>query len=49
MSAAVEADGIRKLYGELVAVEDLTFSVEPGQILGVLVRTAPGRRLRSAC
>ncbi len=36
MSAAVEADGVRKLYGDLVAVDDLTFSVEPGHILGVL-------------
>jgi ABC-2 type transport system ATP-binding protein len=43
VSAAVEADGIRKLYGELVAVEDLTFSVEPGQILGVLGPNGAGK------
>jgi len=28
MSAAVEARGVRKEYGGLVAVEDLTFAVE---------------------
>ena len=43
MSAAVEADGVRKSYGELVAVEDLTFSVEPGQILGVLGPNGAGK------
>ena len=43
MSAAVEADGVRKLYGQLVAVEDLTFSVEPGQILGVLGPNGAGK------
>ena len=43
VSAAVEADGIRKLYGELVAVEDLTFSVAPGQILGVLGPNGAGK------
>src|SRR6266516_1615735 len=36
MSASVEARGVRKEYGDLVAVEDLTFAVERGQILGVL-------------
>jgi len=43
VSAAVEADGVRKSYGELVAVEDLTFSVEPGQILGVLGPNGAGK------
>src|SRR2546430_248214 len=43
VSAAVEADGVRKLYGELVAVEDLTFSVAPGQILGVLGSNGAGK------
>lgn len=43
MSAAVEAVGIGRLYGELVAVEDLTFSVEPGQILGVLGPNGAGK------
>jgi ABC-2 type transport system ATP-binding protein len=43
VTAAVEADGVRKLYGELVAVEDLTFSVESGEILGVLGPNGAGK------
>ena len=35
MTAAVEATGVGKRYGSLVAVEDLTFTVEAGEILGV--------------
>jgi ABC-type Na+ transport system ATPase subunit NatA len=36
---AVEARGVRKLYGDLVAVEYLTITVDVGEILGVLVLT----------
>ncbi|MDP9304405.1 MAG: ABC transporter ATP-binding protein [Actinomycetota bacterium] len=43
MSASVEARGIRKEYGDLVAVEDLTFAVERGQILGVLGPNGAGK------
>jgi ABC-2 type transport system ATP-binding protein len=43
MSAAVEARGVRKEYGRLVAVEDLTFAVERGQILGVLGPNGAGK------
>jgi len=43
VTVAVEADGVRKLYGELVAVEDLTFSVESGEILGVLGPNGAGK------
>jgi ABC-2 type transport system ATP-binding protein len=43
VSAAVEADGVRKLYGSLVAVEDLSFTVEPGEILGVLGPNGAGK------
>ena len=43
MDAAVEAKGIRKHYGSLVAVEDLTFAVEPGEILGVLGPNGAGK------
>ena len=43
VTAAVKADGVRKLYGELVAVEDLTFSVESGEILGVLGPNGAGK------
>jgi ABC-2 type transport system ATP-binding protein len=43
MSLAVEARGVRKEYGALVAVEDLTFAVERGQILGVLGPNGAGK------
>jgi len=39
----VEADGVHKRYGDLVAVHDLTFSVEPGEILGVLGPNGAGK------
>ena len=43
MSPAVEARGVRKEYGGLVAVDDLTFTVERGQILGVLGPNGAGK------
>jgi ABC-2 type transport system ATP-binding protein len=41
--AAVEARGVRKEYGDLVAVDDLTFAIERGQILGVLGPNGAGK------
>ncbi len=43
MSAAVEAKGVHKRYGGLVAVEDLTLKVEAGEILGVLGPNGAGK------
>ncbi len=43
MSAAVEAHGIRMTYGSLVAVEDLSFAVGAGEILGVLGPNGAGK------
>jgi ABC-2 type transport system ATP-binding protein len=43
MTAAVEASGIAKQYGALVAVEDLTFSVHSGEVLGVLGPNGAGK------
>src|SRR5437870_2497200 len=43
VSAAVEADGVHKRYGDLVAIDDLTFSAEPGEILGVLGPNGAGK------
>jgi ABC-2 type transport system ATP-binding protein len=43
VSAAIEADGVEKRYGPLVAVADLTFSTEPGEILGVLGPNGAGK------
>jgi ABC-2 type transport system ATP-binding protein len=43
VSAAVEAHGVEKRYGSLVAVADLTFEAEPGEILGVLGPNGAGK------
>ena len=41
--SAVEAHAVAKRYGSLVAVEDLTFAAEPGEILGVLGPNGAGK------
>jgi ABC-2 type transport system ATP-binding protein len=41
--AAVEAHGIAKRYGEHVALADLTFSVQPGEVLGFLGPNGAGK------
>lgn len=43
MSAALEAHGVRKEYGSLVALDDLSFAVEAGEILGVLGPNGAGK------
>ena len=43
MSAAVEAQGIAKRYGTQVALQDLTFSVQAGEIVGVLGPNGAGK------
>ena len=43
MSPAVEAQGVVKRYGSLVAVENLTFAVQPGEVLGVLGPNGAGK------
>lgn len=40
---ALEALNLRKVYGERVAVEDLSLSVEPGEILGLLGPNGAGK------
>ena len=39
----IEVQGLTKKYGELVAVRDLTFKVEPGRIWGLLGPNAAGK------
>ncbi len=39
----IEVQGLTKKYGELVAVSDLTFKVEPGRIWGLLGPNAAGK------
>jgi len=43
MNTAVEASGVVKRYGSLVAVHDLTFAVSPGEVLGVLGPNGAGK------
>ena len=43
MTPSVEARGVGKRYGSLVAVEDLAFSAEPGEIVGVLGPNGAGK------
>jgi ABC-2 type transport system ATP-binding protein len=43
MTPSVEARGVAKRYGSLVALEDLSFAAEPGEILGVLGPNGAGK------
>jgi ABC-2 type transport system ATP-binding protein len=43
MSAAVEACGVEKRYGSLVALADISFAAEAGEILGVLGPNGAGK------
>jgi len=43
MSTAVEARGLSKSYGSHVALEDLTFAVEAGELVGVLGPNGAGK------
>jgi ABC-type sugar transport system ATPase subunit len=47
--AAVEANGLAKRYGAIVALEDLSFAAEPGEILGVLGPNGAGKTTAAAC
>lgn len=39
----IEVSGLTKLYGELVAVDDLSFSVAPGEVLGLVGPNGAGK------
>jgi ABC-2 type transport system ATP-binding protein len=43
VSAAIEARGVEKRYGSLVAVADLSFAAQAGEILGVLGPNGAGK------
>jgi len=43
LSAAIEVHGLRKVYGDLVAVDDLTFTVERGEFFGILGPNGAGK------
>ena len=41
--AAIETEGVRKAYGDLLALEDLTLSVEEGELFGLLGPNGAGK------
>ena len=43
MSAAIEAQAVGRRHGRVTAVEDLSFSAEAGEILGVLGPNGAGK------
>jgi ABC-2 type transport system ATP-binding protein len=43
VSAAIEVSGLRKVYGDLVAVDDVSLSVEHGEIFGILGPNGAGK------
>lgn len=49
MTAAIRAEALRKQYGDLVAVEDVSFEVRPGEIFGVLGPNGSGKTTTVEC
>ena len=43
MDNVIEVSGLRKTYGSLVAVEDVSFSVRRGEIFGILGPNGAGK------
>ena len=43
MNAVIEAKHLRKTFGELVAVDDLSFSVNAGECFGILGPNGAGK------
>src|SRR5262245_13567082 len=45
----IQVNGLTKLYGEFVAVNELTFSVLPGQVLGLVGPNGAGKTTTLRC
>ena len=41
--AVLEVDGLRKTFGKVVAVDELSFQVEAGQVVGLLGPNGAGK------
>jgi ABC-2 type transport system ATP-binding protein len=48
-AAMVEVDQLRKLYGELVAVDGISFAARPGEIFGLLGPNGAGKTTTISC
>lgn len=40
----LEVSNLRKSFGETVAVDGLSFTIEPGEIMGLIGQNGAGRR-----
>jgi ABC-2 type transport system ATP-binding protein len=49
MTPVVEVSGIRKTYGRVVAVADVSFAVEPGEIFGLIGPNGAGKTTTMEC
>jgi ABC-2 type transport system ATP-binding protein len=45
----IEVDSLTKLYGEFVAVNDLSFSVRPGEVMGLVGPNGAGKTTTLRC
>src|ERR1700704_3643410 len=45
----IEVAGLTKLYGDFVAVNELSFSVQPGQVLGLVGPNGAGKTTTLRC
>ena len=45
----IEVEGLRKQYGDLVAVDDVSFVVEPGKVFGLLGPNGAGKTTTIGC
>src|SRR5258707_13528300 len=45
----IEVDSLTKLYGEFVAVNEVSFSVQPGEVLGLVGPNGPGKTTTLRC